>query len=120
MTNQPGGELFRDFGAITEVVSSGVGKEAVRSMAVMGVARPFKSARQERSGGARRKSLCRPLGIDGDDLQIGFRRLVRLGSPLFPIAQGAKRDAVAVGKLFLGEAKRAADDFYLRHAGSSA
>ena len=43
-------------------------------------------------------------------------RLVGHGTPLFTIAQRAERDLVAGGKLFLGEAEGAADDFYLRHA----
>src|SRR6516225_4145117 len=70
--------------------------------------------------GARRPSadselawLClkRPpyaLGIAGDHGEIGARRLVGLGAPLPPIAQGAKRDVIARREFFLRQPERPA------------
>jgi len=49
------------------------------------------------------------LGIARDDSKVGFGRLVRLRTALFPIPQSALRDVVAQGKLLLRQHKAAAE-----------
>lgn len=51
----------------------------------------------------------------GDDFEIGARGLVRFAAALFPVAQGAERNAKARGEFLLAEAQCPADDFRARH-----
>ena len=56
--------------------------------------------------------MQRPLdtfGIARDDGEVGFGRLVRLRTALFPIPQSAERDVVAHGKLLLSQREGAAE-----------
>ena len=48
------------------------------------------------------------LGIARYDGEVGFGRLVRLRTALFPIPKGAQRNVEAHGKLFLGQREGAA------------
>ena len=52
------------------------------------------------------------LGVARDHGEIGARGLVGLGAALFPIAQGAERDANARGKFFLRNRERPAQGLW--------
>src|SRR5438309_6746132 len=59
----------------------------------------------------RSERFAHALGIARDHGEVRARRLVRLDAALFPIAQGANRNAVSCGKFFLAQPEGAADDF---------
>jgi hypothetical protein len=55
------------------------------------------------------------FGIARDDGEIGFGGLVGHGAALFPIAQGAKGEAIERSKFLLGQAEGAAEGFNARY-----
>lgn len=65
--------------------------------------------------GHRRQCPLDTFGIAGNDSEVGFCRLVRLRTALFPIPQSAKRDVVARGELFLGLSEGAAEGLDARN-----
>src|SRR6516164_4374019 len=46
--------------------------------------------------------------------EVGARSLIRFDASLFPIAEGADRNAELLGERFLGEPKRLPDDLCVR------
>src|SRR5258708_1341922 len=68
------------------------------------------------------RTLCRSerfaygLRIARDHGEVSSRRLVGGHTPLFPIAQGAERNVIPTGKVFLADSESSPDNLYLRRA----
>ena len=61
------------------------------------------------------KRARHPVGIARNDLEICPRRLVRLGSPLLPIAQRTERNMVACREFLLCQPERPPQRLHARH-----